>query len=541
MSPGLEGGLIPAPGAGRLEAPQFGADEPSPDFKLPIVPPPSQDAPLSERLRVFVNAFRILGNTVLPEQKLRELTAPYIGREISSAELEQLRRELTLAYINSGYATSGVVIPDQDIKDGVLTLRVIEGVLADVQVTGLERLHTDYVRERMIARAGDVLNVQSLQEQLQLLNQSPLISELNGRLEPGARLGESVLLLDVRESSPYELDLTVNNQSAPSIGGIKGTVRAAHRNLSGRGDTAQLELGRTTGLYSVDAFYSIPVTAHDTTASFRYKWSESEVVEQPFNAIDIESKSQSFSFSLSQPVHRSLSRSVTGTLTLDVRGTETFLLGRRFSFSPGTKDGKSRVTALRLIGDWVERGTDQVMAFRTTVSWGTELFGATDNAAAPDGQFVSVLGQLQWVRRFGENQNQVVFRADGQLVDDGLLPLEKFAVGGAASVRGYRENQLVRDNGWVSSLELRIPVLHDAAGASRTQFAVFLDAGRSWNKTDPSPDPEFISSAGVGLRWDPTSKLHAELYWARAFRNVDQTSNDPQDEGVHFLLRYSAF
>lgn len=525
----------------RLEAPEL-PRQTAPAFKLPPLPPPGSDAPLSELLTVFVRAIQIEGNTVLPEAQLREKTQPYTGREITSAELEELRRALTALYVSAGYATSGVVIPDQDVADGEITLRVIEGILADVQVTGLDRLKPAFVRDRLIARSSGVLNVPDLQEQLQLLNQHPLIAQVNGRLEPGLRLGESILLLEVTEDRPYEMDLTVDNESPPSVGSIKGTVRAAHRNVTGRGDVAQIEFSRTVGQYDLDVSYFVPVTAYDTRVGVRYERGKSNVVERPFNLIDVESESEGAELRVEQPIVSTLDRTVSAALAFNLRKTRTFLRGRPTGLSPGVgTDGRSKVSVLRIIGDWVERSSDQVVAIRSTVSVGLDAFGATDNRSAADGQFVTWLGQAQWVRRFGQNQNQVVARADVQLADDALLPLEKFAVGGATSVRGYRENELVRDNGWAASLELRVPVLHNEAGLSNTQVAAFFDAGRSWNRTDGSPDPRFISSAGLGLRWDPIPKLHTELYWARAFRNVDQSSDDLQDDGVHFLLRYSVF
>ena len=40
----------------------------------------------------------------------------------------------------------------------------------------------------------------------------------------------------------------------------------------------------------------------------------------------------------------------------------------------------------------------------------------------------------------------------------GFSNAEKFSLGGVNSVRGYRENELVSDNGVIGSMELRIPL-----------------------------------------------------------------------------------
>jgi hypothetical protein len=112
-----------------------------------------------------------------------------------------------------------------------------------------------------------------------------------------------------------------------------------------------------------------------------------------------------------------------------------------------------------------------VIAARSTFSLGVDALGATVNGGpVPDGQYLAWLGQFQWVRRFDDRGDQFVFRTDLQLAEDPLLPLEQFAVGGASTVRGYRENQLVRDNGFVTSAELRIPTFRLAvSGLSLTE------------------------------------------------------------------------
>lgn len=93
----------------------------------------------------------------------------------------------------------------------------------------------------------------------------------------------------------------------------------------------------------------------------------------------------------------------------------------------------------------------------------------------------------------------MTLRADTQIAAHSLLSLEKFIVGGEQTVRGYRENLLVRDSGFIASLEFRIPIFPEKTGASRLWLAAFSDYGRSWNKVTETPNPDSISSAGLGL------------------------------------------
>jgi outer membrane protein assembly factor BamA len=75
----------------------------------------------------------------------------------------------------------------------------------------------------------------------------------------------------------------------------------------------------------------------------------------------------------------------------------------------------------------------------------------------------------------------MVARTTMQFSTEHLFPLEQIAVGGRYSVRGYQEFTFVRDNGFLASLEFRVPVFTTADGVDRLHLAPFADVGRSWN------------------------------------------------------------
>jgi hemolysin activation/secretion protein len=198
---------------------------------------------------------------------------------------------------------------------------------------------------------------------------------------------------------------------------------------------------------------------------------------------------------------------------------------------------------LRLSQEWLDRGQHHVLALRSTFNFGLNVLDATDNGipSDPDGQFFSWLGQAQYVRRLFNTQNQLVLRLSGQWTAEPLLALEQISVGGAETVRGYRENQLVRDRGIISSIEFRLPVLFDKTGAGILYAAPFFDFGGGWNVAG-SPSPTTISSTGVGVLITPNRHIHAQLYWGYGLRDIETPEDeDPQDLGLHFRVNIDAF
>lgn len=543
ISQPLSGGAavdqIRRPGQTELPPPEFEEPKQAPELALPPVPPEPADRP-GPQLRVFVSRFIVEGNTVFNDEELAGLTAPFEGRVITSDELLEARDRITLHYIERGYINSGALVPDQHVVDGIIRLQVIEGELTTLQVAGNNRLRVDYIGDRVRLGGGPPLNVNNLQESLQILQESPLIERINAALAPGTRPGESKLNIDILESRPYQLRLIADNHRPPGVGAEQGTLAGEHLNLTGRGDLLRGSISLTEGLNDYFAEYRIPVTAHDTELGAYYEQTDSEVVENPFDDLDIKSDSQTFGLLMRHPVYRKPGEEIGIGMLFERKWSKTKLLGERFSFAEGVDDGKSEVSALRLTQDWLKRTRSRVLAARSAFSFGLDILGATDNDSKPDGKFFHWLGQFQWAERIAGN-SEVIFRADAQLTQDPLLPMEKFVVGGADTVRGYRENQLVRDNGLVASLEFRVPVFPKHTGEARLRLAPFADYGRSWND-GTTPSHKNIASAGAGLLLD-YKQLNARVHWAHDFDNIDNGSadDDLQDDGVHFSVMYSVF
>jgi hemolysin activation/secretion protein len=166
----------------------------------------------------------------------------------------------------------------------------------------------------------------------------------------------------------------------------------------------------------------------------------------------------------------------------------------------------------------------------------------------PDGQFFAWLGQLQWARVLDFWDTQLLARADIQRSNDPLLPVEQVGIGGRYSVRGYRENLLVRDQAFIASLESRVPLIQNKRWADYLQLCLFGDYGRGTNVTVPTSGPTDISSVGLGFRWaaSPTKssfklRPEAEIYWGYALRHLDLQNKNLQDRGIHFQIAISGF
>lgn len=512
-----------------------------PRIEETVFPPP----------RVRVRVFRFKGNTVFNDEALGRVVAPYAGRAIGAEELEEARLALTAHYVAHGYVNSGAVLEDQELDGGTIVFTVVEGSLSEVQVKGARWLRSSFIRRRIERRSGSPLDVGRLQEALLLLNDHPVIAKINADLQPAGQPGKSRLVAHVKERFPMHAGLELSNDRPASVGAEHLDFLASHRSLTGHGDSLDLRFGllsrtesgaESSGLENFAATYVLPLSSWETSLEVAWSQNDFSVIEEPFTTLDIESRSRHWHATLRQPVHRTIRSEVALSLTVSHGRSETFLLGRRFSLSPGAVDGETAASVIRLGQEWSLRSQQQVLALRSSLHFGVDALGAKSDGGPRGGEFFAWLGQGQFVQRLGQRGAQLIVRGDFQWSADPLLSLEQLSIGGAGSVRGYRENQLVRDSGAIGSAELRVPVWTSGVGRPVLQLAAFYDIGAGWNVGEPTPAPAMIHSAGGGLIFTPNERVNAELYWAHGFTSIDAVGEeDLQDRGFHFRLRLLAF
>lgn len=513
------------------------ASSPPPSLEIPVTPSPSETFPLPGT-PFFVKKIEVLGSAVL-RNEIADLVKKYENKELTFENLLDLRSKITQLYVENGYVTSGAFLPNnQLIAQGIVRIQVVEGELERIEVSGLRHLRESYVRRRLELGAKPPLNQRRLEESLQLLQIDPVIAQVNAELTAGSTPGRNILRVQVKEAPAFHAGVEINNSQSPSIGSIQGSVFAEHDNLLGFGDRLSATYGKTEGLDLYDFSYTLPVNPRNGSVNLRYSNDSSEIVESPFQDLGIRSETRTVSLGFRQPLVRSPRQEFALGLSLDLRRSQTYILDEiPFSFSEGPENGESKVTVIRFFQDWLRRDANRVLAARSQFSFGINAFDATVNDSGTDGRFFAWLGQFQWVQQLAPRV-LLVSQIAAQLTPDSLLPLEQFSIGGINTVRGYRENQLVADNGVLGSIEFRIPLTYDPRVL---QITPFFEMGSVWNNRRADPEPKTIASLGLGLRWQIGTDLTLRFDYGIQLIDVENSGDSLQDHGIYFSLRYQPF
>ena len=546
---------------------------PSPEDVLPSpqTPSPLDNIPATET--ITVTEFKFVGNTVLTAAQLNQrINDKFIDNNLpktfSLQELLQIAAEIASLYAQKGYSTSGAIISipqaTRNQGKGIVNIKVIEGKLEQINVTGSRRLNRNYVKSRLGVSLNKALNVNRLQEKLQLLSLNPLIKQISAQLSAGSRQGLSVLNVEFKAAKSFNTTLSLNNGRSPSVGSFQRQIFVREGNVTGNGDALSLGYSNTDGSNSFDASYTVPLNSQNGTLRFSFNTTDSNVIEPPFddidedgNGSDIESQSSFYEISLRQPLSRRIKNRTFREFALGVstslRDNNTSLFDEPFPLSPGAdEEGDTRVFVVRFFQDWTVQNAREVIAFRSQLSFGLDAFDSTVNQRipetgefVPDSRFFAWEGQGQWVRVLAQDTLLLV-RGNVQLSNQGLLSSEQFTLGGLGTVRGYRQNKLLADNGIFASAEVQLPILrigkNKSAPTGILQVIPFIDIGTAWNNSGvENPSNSTLLSLGLGLQWRNNNDFIARLDWGIPLIDVDSRDRTWQENGLLFSLQWNAF
>lgn len=521
-----------------------------PDATPPVQPPPKpaptvqpSPSPSPNAPSFQVQKINVTGSTVFSPEQINPIVKPYEGRALTLEQLREVADAITQLYLNQGYITSRALLVDQAVSNGVVEIRVLEGSLEDIKIENPRgRLKPNYIRSRVALGAKTPLNTAQLEDQLRLLRSDPLFENVEASLRAGSRTGQSILIVRVIEANPVEGSVSVDNYSPPSVGSERLGANLLYRNLTGHGDAIGASGYHTTnsGADSLELTYRLPVNPLNGALQLRTSLSRNAVVDSAFSFLDIQGDSQLYEISFQQPLILSPREEL--SLSLGFAYQESKATSVFGSISPGADiEGITKTSVIKFGQDYLRRDVRGAWSLRSLFSFGTGLFDATTNSAPlPSGQFVSWLGQVQRVQVLGE-KNFLIAGVDVQLTPDRLLPSQQFVIGGGQSLRGYRQNIRSGDNGVRLSIEDRITLERNEAGAATFQLAPFFDAGVVWNNdagNRPLPADQFLAGIGMGLIWEPIPKLSLRLDYGYPLIDIKDKGSNAQDEGFYFNVRY---
>lgn len=453
---------------------------------------------------------RVKGNTLLERNQLERAVYPFLGPKKSIETVEQARDALENVYRNKGYQTVSVDIPEQNVKNGVVYLQVIEGKVSRLRVKDSRYFSLGSIKAGVPELAeGGVPNMPKMQEQLAALGSQSADRKITPVLRAGDTPGTLEVDLKVKDSLPLHGRVELNGRNTSSTSLLRLVSSLHYDNLWQKMHSASL-------MYQVSPQNSDEVDV----------WAGTYVMPVP-------STDAKLAF---YAVSSSSSAQIASAGALSVVGIGNIYGARIIKPLPGLDDYFQSLTLgvdykdfkedLNLIGADTIKTPISYLPFM--VQYASSLKGKESLASFNIGVNFSVRGlgndQQEFEnKRFNARSNYSVItggasftqalpygmeffgRFSGQAADSPLISNEQFSLGGMQSVRGYFETQALADDGLIGSVELRSPHLAPRYmdTVNKLQALVFMDGGRGWiqDALPGSAKTSELASAGLGMRF----------------------------------------
>lgn len=209
-----------------------------PQTKSPDAAPgakvPSASAPTNTVRSFEVQHYDVEGNTVLKPDIIGDALARgtnAFGRAVTIEDIRAAVGRLQAAYRERGYVTVSVTLPQQQITNATIKIRIIEGTLAAINVTGNRYFSSNNVLRALPGlRTNMLLNSHVLQREMDAANENK-DRQIYPVIGPGPDPGTSSLQLKVKDRLPLHVHLELNNVSTPGTPDLRMVAAAQYNNL----------------------------------------------------------------------------------------------------------------------------------------------------------------------------------------------------------------------------------------------------------------------------------------------------------------------
>lgn len=488
-----------------------------------------------------VSEIRVLGNSVLPAIEIERAVYPFVGPNKTIDDLNGARAALESAYHTRGFGTVFVDLPEQQLVDGLVRLKVTEGRLASVHVTG-----TRYYSNRQIlaampeARPGGVPNLPKLQQQISAFNAASAERAVVPVLKAGAQPGTTALTLNVQDHLPLHASVEFNNQQTEGTRPLRGLYSLSYDNLFGRLDQISIQYqdspqdGGQVGVLATN----MAVHLYEGGPALSLYYIDSKTNVASAGTLGVLGKGSIYGLRL--PVNF--------VNRVELSSTLTFGIDYKHFLQSITVDPQ---TGLNTPNSYVEFSVDYSGAWRSD-RWQASLdsgayfgsrqvvndvnhFAAARYQGRPNFFYLRDTAAATYTLPGGLH---LTGRVSGQGAVEPLVSNEYFSIAGSDGVRGYLESEEFGDTAVKGTFQLASPQWHPVSSLAG-DLLVFFDAGRvTFLEALPGqPTHAELRSTGAGIEFLTGSHFTSSFTWA--YPLVSGPFTHARDSRLLFVVRGS--
>lgn len=533
----------------RSPDPEERVSKAAPKLDAPAAPSIRADSDAKIRLRVARLAIR--GNkSFSAEELLAATTSVAAGGEMTLAQIKDQAEGITRYYRERGFGLAWAYVPEQEIKEGVVEIAIVEGRIGNILVEGNHRYSANFILSHFegLPKAS-ATDLEELELTLMRLNEYRGLST-RAVLRPGDQPGTTDLYLTAEEKFPVSFSMDYDNFGAESVGEHRIGATAGLYHVFAETDTIELRGASAINAADGELAYgrlTYELTTRDYSKVTAYASFYNYQAKGDVAVLDPTGTGEVYGVT----VGHSFIKKTGMSLTLDV-GFEWKDLVQELL---GSKIGEDRLRVLIVDGvfEWTDDFLGRWVVLPQLREGLGEFAGGLGNndpdasRVGADGAFTRLTLDVYRLQKVA-SWLHLVGRTHLQWAGEPLVVSEQMAVGGQDSVRGYPPFEFMGDKGYTASLEARIglPFLEsvtDPFNEKRSivdmiQIAAFIDAGEGV-RLSPLPGErakQMLSGYGVGVRLNYPDRFSVRFDVGWPLSDKDPSNGDNQIYYVSVIL-----
>ncbi|RIV85834.1 ShlB/FhaC/HecB family hemolysin secretion/activation protein [Aurantiacibacter zhengii] len=445
----------------------------------------------------------------LSPQELSEVAAPFVGRQVSFADLGAITAAVNAMYDARGLVTARAILAPQAIENGTVRITLVEGVVGQIEVGGARRIAAQDIVNRSGLEPGETLDPRDLERRLSLINRTNPV-QVRAGLQPGEQFGLTDIQLAVTMPDPNILQVFADNHGYRSVGRWEGGGYYRRTGLLGASDRLSAFAVASEGALSGTVSYDAAVLGPTTRLGLSYGRSRSEIVNGAFAAAGSVGKTQNLALNYLQPVVSSARGILLASATVGVSETRNFVSDTFVSKTTTKKAG------VGLSYDHLAPG------FSLRVSGNALIADSPLTGSVSDQTYGVFSGTFEAEKRTGPRLGLRAFGGWQIATQDGVPGDLLFQIGGPLTNRGYEPGALSGDGGYYLSGEIEMLPASDSAEPA---IFVFVDHGRV---ATPRDQPKSLTAIGAGIGFTALDILSVQATAGFPVERLESQSRNPQ-------------
>ncbi|WP_434133314.1 ShlB/FhaC/HecB family hemolysin secretion/activation protein [Sporomusa sphaeroides] len=431
---------------------------------------------------------------------VHDITGKYQGQKIGWQGINLIVKTLTNAFIDRGYVTTRVLIPQQDISSGVLTLQIVPGTIKDIQLSGSAG-SADW-RSAFPARPGDILNLRDLEQGLEQMKRVPS-QDAELQLLPGDKPGESIVQITVTRTKPWKVILSLDDSGSKATGKLQASETLSVDNLFGINDLFHISFNKDAekngyryGTRGDSFSYSAPHgywTYSLSSSVYKYH----QTIDNYGTAFVASGQTRNLEVKAEKLVYRDQTRKTSLAFSVTKAASKSYIDDTEIEIQ------RRKTTAAKLALNHRQYNGQTVVDYTLAYKRGVPWFGAQDDPAdsAPGEPTThynlwTLDASLITPVSLGKTKASYNVALHGQYTKDLLYASEFLSIGNRYTVRGFDgEQTLAAENGWYLRNELSIPIQD-----SDSEVYLAVDAGQISGASADQTFGKSLMGSALGLR-----------------------------------------